>query len=117
MDEKEKTIPDFGYVDFVGERPEGLPKPRIVRCGNKNRNHAPIKVNRTIRTGLKLTAPYEQVYVYISLENPSTGQVRTIDAKVDTPSIRISKTTLFFFGGTAGTGLSPRLFCTAIERR
>ena len=33
---------------------------------------------------LKLTAPYEQVYVYISLENPSTGQVRTIDAKVDT---------------------------------
>ena len=33
---------------------------------------------------LKLTAPYEQVYVYISLENPLTGQVRTIDAKIDT---------------------------------
>ena len=33
---------------------------------------------------LKLSAPYEQVYVYISLENPSTGQMRTIDAKVDT---------------------------------
>ena len=33
---------------------------------------------------LKLSAPYEQVYVYISLENPSTGQRRTIDAKVDT---------------------------------
>ena len=33
---------------------------------------------------LKLSAPYEQVYVYISLENPSTGQKRTIDAKVDT---------------------------------
>ena len=33
---------------------------------------------------LKLNAPYEQVYVYISLENPSTGQVLTIDAKVDT---------------------------------
>jgi len=33
---------------------------------------------------LKLSAPYEQVYVYISLENPSTGQKLTIDAKVDT---------------------------------
>ena len=33
---------------------------------------------------LKLSAPYEQVYVYISLENPLTGQMRTIDAKVDT---------------------------------
>lgn len=33
---------------------------------------------------LKLSAPYEQVYVCISLENPSTGQMRTIDAKVDT---------------------------------
>lgn len=33
---------------------------------------------------LKLSAPFEQVYVYISLENPSTGQKRTIDAKIDT---------------------------------
>ena len=33
---------------------------------------------------LKLSAPYEQVYVYISLENPSTGQKLTLDAKVDT---------------------------------
>ena len=33
---------------------------------------------------LKLNAPYEQVYVCISLENPSTGQRLTIDAKVDT---------------------------------
>ena len=33
---------------------------------------------------LELSAPFEQVYVYISLENPSTGQVRTIDAKIDT---------------------------------
>ena len=33
---------------------------------------------------LKLSAPYEQVYVYISLENPSTGRKLTIDAKVDT---------------------------------
>ena len=61
MDEKEKTIPDFGYVDFVGERPEGLPKPKIVRCGNKNRNHAPIKVNRTIRTGVCVHQPGEPI--------------------------------------------------------
>ena len=33
---------------------------------------------------LKLSAPYEQVYVCISLENPSTGKRLTIDAKVDT---------------------------------
>ena len=33
---------------------------------------------------LKLNAPYDQVFVLISLENPSTGQMLTIDAKVDT---------------------------------
>lgn len=33
---------------------------------------------------LKLSAPYEQVYVFISLENPLTGQKHTIDAKIDT---------------------------------
>ena len=33
---------------------------------------------------LELSAPFEQVYMYISLENPSTGQMRTIDAKIDT---------------------------------
>lgn len=33
---------------------------------------------------LKLDAPYEQVYVCISLENLSTGRKFTIDAKVDT---------------------------------
>ena len=42
------VIPDFGYVAFVGEKPQGLPKPKVVRCGTKNRNHAPIKVNRAI---------------------------------------------------------------------
>ena len=25
-----------------------LPKPKVVKCGTKNRNHAPIKVKRTI---------------------------------------------------------------------
>jgi hypothetical protein len=42
MDEKKKVVPDFGYVDFDKGRPEGLPKPKVVRCGTKNRNHAPI---------------------------------------------------------------------------
>lgn len=54
MEERKKVIPDFGYVVFVGERPQGLPKPKVVKCGTKNRNHAPIKVNRAIRTGVRV---------------------------------------------------------------
>lgn len=33
---------------------------------------------------LKLNDPCEAVYVFSSLENPLTGQTRTIDAKIDT---------------------------------
>lgn len=54
MDKKKKTVPDFGYIDFVDGRPSGLPTPKIVKCGNKNRNHAPIKVKRPIRTGVRV---------------------------------------------------------------
>ena len=35
MEEKKKIVPDFGYVAFVDGRPEGLPKPKVVRCGTK----------------------------------------------------------------------------------
>ena len=86
MDEK-KIVPDFGYVSFDGGRPAGLPQPKVVRCGNKNRNlfvkpddqnrtcsdygmarkgrmksnHAPIKVKRTIRTGVRVYQPGESI--------------------------------------------------------
>jgi predicted aspartyl protease len=43
-----------------------------------------VELKTGIMLRLKLSAPYEQVYVYISLENPLTGQKRTIDAKIDT---------------------------------
>lgn len=61
MEEKKKIVPDFGYVAFVDGRPEGLPKPKVVRCGTKNRNYAPIKVKRTIRTGVRVYQPGESV--------------------------------------------------------
>ena len=61
MDEKKTIVPDFGYVAFVGERPEGLPTPKVVKCGTKNRHHAPIKVKRTIRTGVRVYQPGESV--------------------------------------------------------
>ena len=50
--EEKKIIPDFGYVAFVGDKPAELPKPRIVKSGSKNRNYAPIRVKRAIRTGV-----------------------------------------------------------------
>ena len=61
MMEKKTISPDFGYVDFDSGRPEGLPKPKVVRCGTKNRNHAPIKVKRTIRTGVRVYQPGEPI--------------------------------------------------------
>jgi hypothetical protein len=59
--EEKKIVPDFGYVDFEGGPPSGLPKPKIVKCGTKNRNHAPIKVKRTIRTGVRVYQPGESI--------------------------------------------------------
>jgi len=61
MEEKKKITPDFGYVAFVGGRPEGLPQPKVVRCGTKNRNYAPIKVKRSIRAGVRVYQPGESV--------------------------------------------------------
>ena len=60
MDDK-KLIPDFGYVAFVGERPTTMPKPKVVKCGNKNRNYAPIRVKRAIRTGVRVYQPGESI--------------------------------------------------------
>ena len=60
-EQKEKVIPDFGYVAFVGKQPDGLPKPKVVRSGTKNRRYAPIKVNRAIRTGVRVYQPGESV--------------------------------------------------------
>jgi len=59
--EDKKLIPDFGYVAYVGELPNNLPKPKVVKCGNKNRNHAPIRVKRAIRTGVRVYQSGESV--------------------------------------------------------
>lgn len=61
MEERKKIIPDFGHIDFANGRPVGFPKPKVVKCGNKNRNHAPIKVRRAIRTGVRVYQPGESI--------------------------------------------------------
>ena len=60
-DEKMKIVPDFGHIDFAEGRPEGLPQPKVVKCGTKNRNHAPIKVKRAIRTGVRIYQSGESI--------------------------------------------------------
>ena len=60
-DEKKRQVPDFGYVDFVGEQPNELPKPQVVKSGTKNRKYAPIKVKRAIRTGIRVHQPGEPI--------------------------------------------------------
>ena len=50
---------------------------------SRNQRLSDVEPKTEIMLRLKLSAPYEQVYVFISLENPLTGQMRTIDAKVD----------------------------------
>ena len=54
-------IPDFGHIDFANGRPVGFPKPKVVRCGTKNRNYAPIKVKRSIRAGVRVYQPGEPI--------------------------------------------------------
>ena len=61
MDEKKNIIPDFGHIDFANGRPVGFPKPKVVRCGTKNRNDAPIKVKRSIRAGVRMYQPGEPI--------------------------------------------------------
>ena len=61
MEERKKIIPDFGHIDFANGGPVGFPKPKVVKCGNKNRNHAPIKVRRAIRTGVRVYQPGESI--------------------------------------------------------
>ena len=61
IDESKKIVPDFGFVAFVGKRPEELPKPKVVKSGTKNRNYAAIKVNRPIRAGVRLYQPGESI--------------------------------------------------------
>ena len=61
MEDEKNIVPDFGHVTFEGERPSGIPKPKVIRCGTKNRNHAPIKVKRAIRTGVRVHQPGEPI--------------------------------------------------------
>ncbi len=76
MEEKKKDIPNFGCIDFLsGQRPEGLPKARVIKTGKTHHteNNAPIEVKN----------PYEAVFVGLRLENPSTGESTIVDAKID----------------------------------
>lgn len=59
--EEKKVIPDFGYVAFIGDKPNDMPKPKVVKCGSKNRNHAPIRVKRSIRTGVRVYQSGESI--------------------------------------------------------
>ena len=51
MEENKLFIPDTGYVDFYGDRPENLPKLKVIKCSSKR--HDPIEVKRSIRPGFR----------------------------------------------------------------
>ena len=61
MEEKKKDIPHFGCISFLGEAPAGLPKVRIVKCGTKNKDYAPIEVKRTIQPGVRKCEPGDSI--------------------------------------------------------
>lgn len=61
MEEKKYVMPDSGCIDWFGEAPTNLPKPRIIKCSKKNANDAPIEVRRTIRPGFRRLAPGESI--------------------------------------------------------
>ena len=62
--EEKKNIPYFGCIDFLsGQRPEGLPKARVIKTGKPHHteNNAPIEVKRSIRGGVRRLAPGESI--------------------------------------------------------
>lgn len=62
MEEKKKDVPYFGCIDFrFGKAPEGLPKFRIIKRGNKNNDDGPIEVKRGMRPGVLRTKPGESI--------------------------------------------------------
>ena len=64
MEGKEKDIPYLGCIDFYtgnAELPEGFPKVRVIRCGNKNKDNDPIEVKRAMRPGFRKINPGESI--------------------------------------------------------
>lgn len=62
MEEKKKEVPYYGCIDlYFGKAPEGLPKFRIIKRGNKNKDNAPIEVKRRMQSGVRTYGPGESI--------------------------------------------------------
>jgi molybdopterin biosynthesis enzyme len=64
MEEKKKEIPDFECIDFYtgdARLPEGLPKVKVVKRGNKTKDNDPIEVKRAMRPGFRRCKPGESI--------------------------------------------------------
>lgn len=62
--EEKKNIPYFGCIDFLsGQRPEGLPKARVIKTGKTHHteNNAPFEVKRSIRRGVRTFGAGESI--------------------------------------------------------
>lgn len=59
MEEKKLEVPSVSFAS--GKAPEGLPKFRVIKRGNKNKDNAPIEVKRGIRPGARMLKPGESI--------------------------------------------------------
>lgn len=61
MEETKYIMPESGCIGFLDGDAMVLPKPRVIKCGNKNKHNAPIEVKRTIRPGFRTLRAGESI--------------------------------------------------------
>lgn len=64
MEEKKKNIPYLGCIDFYtgdAKLPDGFPKVKVVKRGNKTKDNDPIEVKRAMRPGFRRCKPGESI--------------------------------------------------------
>lgn len=64
MEEKKKNIPYLGCIDFYtgdARLPEGFPKVKVIKRGNKTKDNDPIEVKRAMRPGFHRCKPGESI--------------------------------------------------------
>jgi hypothetical protein len=61
---KKKNIPYLGCIDFYtgdARLPEGFPKVKVIKRGNKTKDNDPIEVKRAMRPGFHRCKPGESI--------------------------------------------------------
>ena len=101
MEEKKKNIPYLGCIDFYtgdARLPEGFPKVKVIKRGNKTKDNDPIEVKRAMRPGFHRCKPGESINwreenysCYLYLYRNYHGKCRNKDKRTQLHPIRSAR--------------------------